>query len=253
MTPHALIRGRIVVPVGGQRLDRLLSALHRTDGARTVLERICVVCVEAVGADGAGVSRFTTAGHFTAAASDPSAAEVEGLQVELSEGPCISARETGHPFLEPDLNSAAALARWPRFAPAALDHGVAAVFAFPVAGPRRPIGALDLYVRRRGHLDNDCYEDAIVLADLTSLATITSSDEASIAGSDAVAEAAEPWAYPAVVHQASGMVSEQLRVDTADALMRLRAYAFVKGRRVADVAADVVERRLQLDAWDLDE
>src|SRR3954451_3984580 len=113
--------------MGARRLDRLLAALHRTDGTRPVLERICVVCVDAVGADGAGLSRFAAGGHVMAAASDVSGAEVEGLQVEFSEGPCVSARQTGHPFLEPDLSSPAALARWPRFAPAALDHGVAAV------------------------------------------------------------------------------------------------------------------------------
>jgi GAF domain-containing protein len=239
--------------VGEQRLDRLLAALHRTDGARSVLERICAVSVDAVGADGAGVSRFTAGGHVMAAASDPGAAQVEGLQVELSEGPCVTACETGHPFLEPDLRSSAALARWPRFAPAALDHGVAAVFAFPMAGPKRPIGALDLYVRRRGDLDADRYEDAVMLADLASLASASAVGDARIPNSDAVSEAAEPWAHPAVVHQASGMVSVQLGIDTDASLLRLRAYAFVNGRRLVDVAAAVVERRLRLDAWDLDE
>jgi hypothetical protein len=238
--------------MGARRLDRLLAALHRTDGTRPVLERICVVGVDAVGADGAGVSRFAAQGHSMAAASDPSAAEVEGLQIELSEGPCLNARETGHPFLEPDLRSSAALARWPRFAPAALEHGVAAVFAFPVAGPQRPVGALDLYVRRAGELNSACFEDAMLLADLVSLASLSRGDDTSIPDSDAVSEAAEPWAHPAVVHQASGMVSEQLRVDPGAALLRLRADAFVSGRRLADVAAAVVERRLRLDAWDLD-
>src|SRR4051794_32073814 len=146
--------------MGARRLDRLLAALHRTDGTRPVLERICVVGVDAVGADGAGLSRFAAKGHSMAAASDPSAAEVEGLQIELSEGPCLNARETGHPFLEPDLRSSAALARWPRFAPAALDHGVAAVFAFPVAGPRQALGALHLFVRPPGGLHQHPHQGA---------------------------------------------------------------------------------------------
>jgi GAF domain len=210
--------------VGAQRLDRLLAALHRTDGARSVLERICVVSVDAAGADGAGVSQFGGGGHAIAAASDPSAAEVEGLQVEFAEGPCVTARETRRPCLEPDLSSSAALARWPRFAPAALDHGVAAVFAFPIAGAEQPVGALDLYVHRRGDLDSDCYEDAVMLAALASLASHKLGAGAAIPNSDAVSEAAEPWAHPAVVHQATGMVSEQLGIDTDAALLRLRAF-----------------------------
>ena len=47
-----------------------------------------------------------------------------------------------------------------------------------------------------------------------------------------------------VVHQAAGMVSVQLGVSVAQALVRLRAYAFAQERLLADVAADVVARRL---------
>jgi hypothetical protein len=46
------------------------------------------------------------------------------------------------------------------------------------------------------------------------------------------------------VHQASGMVAAQLRIDVDDALVVLRAHAFAHGRSVRDVAGDVVERRL---------
>jgi hypothetical protein len=239
--------------VDGPRLDRLLGVLHRTYGARSVLDRICVVCVQVVEADGAGVSLYAAGRYRVLAASDGSAAAVEELQVEMAEGPCVTARTLSRPFLEPDLGSPTALARWPRFAPAALDHGVAAVFAFPLGVSGRSAGALDVYVHRRGDLTGDHYEDALVLADLASLASIAGSGEPTIADSDAVAEAAEPWAHPAVVHQASGMVSEQLGVDADAALLRLRAVAFVSGRSVADIALDVVERRLRLDAWDADE
>ena len=49
----------------------------------------------------------------------------------------------------------------------------------------------------------------------------------------------------AEVHQAAGMASVQLGVSVMDALARLRAYAFVHDRGVAEVAADVVARRLR--------
>jgi hypothetical protein len=239
--------------VDGPRLDRLLGVLHRTDGARSVLERICVVCVRSVDADGAGVSGYEAGRYRVLAASDGSAAAVEELQVEMAEGPCVTARALGRPFLEPDLSSPAALERWPRFAPAALDHGVAAVFAFPLGVTGRSVGALDVYVHHPGDLAGEYYEDAMMLADLASLAATATAGVPTIAGSDAVAEPGEPWAHPAVVHQASGMVSEQLGVDADAALLRLRALAFVSGRSVADVSLDVVERRLRLDAWDADE
>ena len=51
-----------------------------------------------------------------------------------------------------------------------------------------------------------------------------------------------------VVHQASGMVAVQLHVSVGQALIRLKAYAFGNDRPLADVAADVVARRLRFDA-----
>jgi hypothetical protein len=48
-----------------------------------------------------------------------------------------------------------------------------------------------------------------------------------------------------VVHQAAGMVAAQLAISVGEALIRLRAYAFANGRGLAEVADDVVRRRLR--------
>jgi AmiR/NasT family two-component response regulator len=55
----------------------------------------------------------------------------------------------------------------------------------------------------------------------------------------------QPAGYTAQIHQATGMISVQLGVDQASALIRLRARAFSQRRDLADVAADVVARRLR--------
>jgi hypothetical protein len=44
------------------------------------------------------------------------------------------------------------------------------------------------------------------------------------------------------------MVSVQLSVSVAEALVRLRARAFTEGRPLAELAADVVSRRERFDA-----
>ncbi|MGH3311543.1 MAG: ANTAR domain-containing protein [Streptomyces sp.] len=49
------------------------------------------------------------------------------------------------------------------------------------------------------------------------------------------------------VHQATGMVTVQLGVTAAVALVRLRDYAFAQDRRLSEVAKDVVARRLRFD------
>ena len=48
-------------------------------------------------------------------------------------------------------------------------------------------------------------------------------------------------------YQATGMLSVQLGVAITEAFARLRAYAYSEDRRLADVAGDIVARRLRLD------
>jgi len=55
----------------------------------------------------------------------------------------------------------------------------------------------------------------------------------------------------AVVHQATGMISVQLAVTLPAALDWLQAYATEHDRLVAEVAADVVARRLRFNPEDV--
>jgi hypothetical protein len=48
------------------------------------------------------------------------------------------------------------------------------------------------------------------------------------------------------VHNAAGMVSVQEGISVTEALIRLRAFAFSSDRLLADVAQDVIARRLRL-------
>jgi AmiR/NasT family two-component response regulator len=48
------------------------------------------------------------------------------------------------------------------------------------------------------------------------------------------------------VHNAAGMVSVQAGISVTEALIRLRAFAFSHDRLLADVAQDVIDRKLRL-------
>ena len=52
--------------------------------------------------------------------------------------------------------------------------------------------------------------------------------------------------HRAEIDQATGMLTVQLGVLIAEAFARLRAYAYSEDRRLADVASDIVARRLRL-------
>ncbi len=100
------------------------------------------------------------------AASNPSALRFEQLQTELDEGPCVAAYRTGEAISVPDLGVDA---RFPNFAPRALEAGMAAVFTFPLRhGESRPLGALDLYRDEPGGLSAEAMATAQTLANVVS-------------------------------------------------------------------------------------
>ena len=53
--------------------------------------------------------------------------------------------------------------------------------------------------------------------------------------------------YQAIVNQASGMAAVQLGVTVGLALVRMRVYSFGIGQSFAEVAQDVVDRKLRFD------
>jgi len=232
-----------------RRLEWLLGALHDADESTSVLHRICVVGRDSVSVAGAGLSRIVDGRHEVVEASDARATDIEALQVTFVEGPCLEAVTSFRPVLEPDLASESARQRWPMFARGALDRGVAAAFAFPLITGGVAVGAFDLYASSAGALGRQQFDDALLLAGLAALAVDQGVGGTAIEGVGIGAEPAEPWAHGAVVHNACGMVSEQLGIDVDEALLRLRAVAFATDRPMAEIAKDVVARRLRIESW----
>lgn len=234
------------------RLQRLLDLVQARHRSLPVPVRICLVCPEAIDIDGAGVSLIRADSHRSLGASDEIAKAIENVQVQTREGPCIEAIDTRRPAFEPDLDSHAARVRWPSFSSAALKFGARAVYGFPLIVDDQPIGALDLYSREAHHLSDGEVGDALILADMAALAirSLEETDQRGWLGLNAEPE--QPWAHQAVVHHASGMTAVQLGITVDEALLRLRAFAFAVDRAVADVAGDIVNRRLRLEAWNRD-
>jgi AmiR/NasT family two-component response regulator len=52
--------------------------------------------------------------------------------------------------------------------------------------------------------------------------------------------------HRAEVHQATGVVAEQLGIGMTESLARLRAYAYAQGKPLIEIAREVVTRRLRL-------
>lgn len=207
------------------------------------LTRLCRTAATILDADGVGLSVVASDGApAKVAASDPRSSDVEELQFTLGEGPCRDVFESGQPVLCPDLSELRDT-RWPGYAAAVQEHGVRAVFAFPLQVGAARLGALDVYRDRAGSLGRDAEGRALLLADLAlqSLVTAGANGDPS-----RVETAADVISGTHEIYQAQGIVMVELGVDIVEAMVRLRAYAYAHDRPLIDVAHDVVTRTLHL-------
>ena len=137
----------------------------------------------------------------------------------------MDAYRLGRPVLEPDLG-APSEARWPAFTHPAVAGGVRAVFGFPMSVGAIRLGALNLYRDRPGPLTTEQHTDAEVVAAIAGRTLITMQTGADHGALGAELEAGSNLRL--VVHQATGMVAEQLGITVTEALIRLRAHAFTQ-------------------------
>jgi hypothetical protein len=221
---------------------------QQSRGAPVSVAHVCAAAVAAVEADGAGVTVMVSPTvRETVHATDRVAGELEEWQLSFGEGPCVDAFAGGGPVLVIDLDSPEYSARWPAFTPAAVDSGARAVVALPLQVGAIRLGVLDLYRTRPGPLGPHELADALAFADTAGMLLL---DEAAGTPPD-TAELAwqrdDPTAHQAQVHQATGMIVVQVGISAEAAFARLRAYAYAHERPLAEVARDVVERRLRLE------
>jgi GAF domain-containing protein len=228
-----------------QRRMRLWSlVVEQSRGRPVTIEHVCAVVVAAAGVDGVAVTVAVAASpRETLCASDPVVSEVEELALMLGEGPSVEAMESG-PVLVADLAAPDCGLRWPMYTPAAMQAGVRAVFALPLRVGAIRLGVMDLYRTEPGGLDREQLADALLLAD-TACAILLDAGRHYPSRVNGSGPAQTGLQHPEV-HQATGMLIVQLGVSAAVALIRLRAYAYAHDRRLRDVAADIVARRLRL-------
>ncbi|MFI5676755.1 ANTAR domain-containing protein [Streptomyces cellulosae] len=218
-------------------------------GARVGVVDVCTAAVAALPVGGAGLSAMSrSAPSHPLCSTDDISEQLEELQLTLGEGPCVDAFLHGSAVLTPDLLTRDLQDRWTVFADAALEAGARAVFALPLQMGAISPGVLDLYANVPTALDAEELADALAFADLATLILLdTRIDETGAPTGGPIPEQSfeDLGAYRAEIDQANGILTVQLGVGIEEAFVRLRAYAYARGRRLADVAADVVARRLR--------
>ncbi|MGX9789787.1 GAF and ANTAR domain-containing protein [Mycobacterium sp. MMS18-G62] len=230
--------------------DQLIAAVDGRRGAEAA-DRLCEACVVLLDIDAAAISIvFDGANSGTLGCSSDLARIYDELQFTLGEGPCLDSVAHHSPVLVADLADPED-PRWPIYGPAMLSHQIRGVFAMPVLVAGEHIGALDLFRAQPGLLRGDHFSAAVVAAELAGVPMLDLLDadlQSAVNDPESNAWVELHALSRAEVSQATGMLVAQLGVEPAEALVRLRAHAYATGRTSTDVARDILDRRLRLEA-----
>ncbi len=231
--------------------DQFVQLTRSLLDATTVAEVLCKV-VEAThgivpGADLVSITLRGPDGSFhTPVETEPIAADLDQVQYNTGEGPCVLAAEPAGPghALSGDLATEPA---WPTFGPAAASHGFHAVLAttLPAAQPPHLSGALNIYSRRRHAFDDHAKDLALLLATHASLAlanthALTTAELRQIQLQEAIDTRD-------VIGQAKGILMQRRGCTADEAFALLRRTSQDLNIKLAHLADILATRHTELD------
>lgn len=217
-----------------------VGTLFSASSGQATLNEVLSLAVSTVeGCDLAGIFLLEGDVVTTPVHTDPIVAEVDVLQHQLGEGPCLDAIHHATTFYADDLNEDA---RWPRFGPQAAATGMRSLLAVPLSADDT-LGALNLYAhypRAFGVLDR---ARGVLLAALAAVAFTSARTQEEEEQRAANLHAA--LATREMIGQAQGILMERERVTAEqafDILRRASQHLNVKLREVAQNLVDTGEQ-----------
>jgi GAF domain-containing protein len=213
----------------------LFSAGSVVDTLGAVVD-LAVVTIE--GCDFAGLFLIVDDVVTTPVHTDPIVVEVDALQQQTGEGPCLDAISQRTVFYSDDLETEL---RWIHFAPQAATMGIRSVLALPLTANAQ-LGALNLYARYPRVFGVFDRARAALLAVLAGLAlSVAHSHEDEARRSDNLHSA---LVSREIIGEAMGILMERERItaDQAfDVLRRASQFLNIKLREVAQNLVDTGE------------
>ena len=222
-----------------EKLARVTKLLRTQRTLPAKLETVVELVKRTVpNCDAAGISLVIDGEPTTTAASDRLAVEIDLVQYDTGQGPCLAALDGANvvriDVLERD-------SRFTRFAPGALALDINSVLSVPLAARGRTVGALNLYSRREDAFDDHTADMVAPMADYAAAAIGTSPLYAySLDMVDGLVESLE---NQALIAQASSVISVTEDRTSEQALDRLRDLALASGQSLRTVADWVLQER----------
>lgn len=174
--------------------------------------------------------------------SDDTLKHLEDLQIELDEGPCLQAYRRVERVMATDLRDDE---RFPTFGPRAVEAGMLAVFSYPLQYEEQVFGALNLYRKEPGSLDEHQEELGAAFSDVSTLYLMHGSDDERREQLNIQLQGALDSRV--IIEQAKGFIAAMCDTSAAEGFELLRGYARGNGLRLREVARQVVSRELPVD------
>lgn len=215
-----------------EHFNRELAAAAREmqddNSSRQAMERAVAIATEILpGCDAAGVCVVYRGDRVdTHTTSNDALRQVDALQHELNEGPCLDALQQQDTVQSEDLS---ADARWPQWGPEVANRlGLYSIVSYRLFSTGENLGALNLYGRSKSAFTSDDVHDGIALAAHVGVA---------LAGAQEVENLEKALVGRTVIGQATGILMERfdLAPDRAfSVLSRLSQQKNVKLRQLAE-------------------
>jgi GAF domain-containing protein len=181
------------------------------------------------GARWAGISLIQRQKVIPEAPSDDLVADLDQLQTDLGEGPCLSALRDHHTVHIDDM---AAETRWPRFVRAATDRGIRSLLAFQLFVREENLGALNLYSDGVAAFTDESVIIGELLAQHAAVAMV---------GAAAKTQFQSALAGRDVIGQAKGILMHRDRLTGFEAFQLLVRTSQRANIKVADIARWLVD------------
>lgn len=222
----APVSGPVFVP-DEDRWENLVVQLHETRDTQKTIDRFLAFAVDFLACDHATVALKNRGVIFAAAATDDASRAALTAQLEVGEGPCITAIATGLSVLVPDTE---AEIRWPEWSRQVSTRG-RSIFSIPLTVAGSALGVLSL-IGEHPHTFGAGDIRATRLATYGAVAIAAAQERESLL------EAAEGGKR---IGQAVGILRERFSIDEAHAFGILRRYSQDSNTKLRTIAEHLLE------------
>lgn len=198
-------------------------------------------CVALLDVDAAGLMLADASGTLHVAASSTERVRLlELFELQNQEGPCLESFRSGQMVDEKDV-SANGRQRWPVFGAEAAAAGFGSVVALPMRLRGQTIGALNLFRRSTGGLAADDQRLGQAMADVATIAIL---HERGSRHREVLARQLQDALDSRIaIEQAKGVLAERQGIHVDEAFRLLRSQARSGGRKLTDVAREIVSAK----------